>query len=57
MVLAAEKAFFGEHFIISVGELSIDEIFHILDDAAGVKAPATLGPNFLFRDDFGTGSV
>ncbi len=40
MVLAAEKAPSGEHFIISAGELSIGEMFKILGDAAGVKAPA-----------------
>ena len=40
MVLAAEKASSGEHFIISAGELSIGEMFKILGDAAGVKAPA-----------------
>ncbi|EKV03652.1 nucleoside-diphosphate-sugar epimerase [Leptolyngbya sp. PCC 7375] len=40
MVLAAEKAPSGEHFIISAGELSIGEMFKILGDAVGVKAPA-----------------
>ncbi|MBT9313885.1 Rossmann-fold NAD(P)-binding domain-containing protein [Leptothoe spongobia] len=40
MVLAAEKAPSGEHFIISAGELSIGEMFKILGEAAGVKAPA-----------------
>ncbi|MBT9311191.1 NAD-dependent epimerase/dehydratase family protein [Leptothoe kymatousa] len=40
MVLAVEKAPSGEHFIISAGELSIGEMFQILGDAAGVKAPA-----------------
>ena len=40
MVLAAEKAPSGEHFIISAGELSIGEMFKILGNAAGVKAPA-----------------
>lgn len=40
MVLAAEKAPSGEHFIISAGELSIGEMFQILGQAAGVKAPA-----------------
>ena len=40
MVLAAKKAPSGEHFIISAGELSIGEMFEILGDAAGVKAPA-----------------
>lgn len=40
MVLAAEKAPSGEHFIISAGELSIGEMFKILGDVAGVKAPA-----------------
>ncbi|NEQ52296.1 MAG: NAD-dependent epimerase/dehydratase family protein [Leptolyngbya sp. SIO3F4] len=40
MVLAAEKAPSGEHFIISAGELSIGEMFKILGDAAGVSAPA-----------------
>lgn len=40
MVLAAEKAPSGEHFIISAGELSIGEMFQILGEAAGVKAPA-----------------
>ncbi|MFG6106482.1 NAD-dependent epimerase/dehydratase family protein [Leptothoe sp. EHU-05/26/07-4] len=40
MVLAADKAPPGEHFIISAGELSIGEMFKILGDAAGVKAPA-----------------
>ncbi|MEM9485081.1 MAG: epimerase, partial [Cyanobacteria bacterium P01_F01_bin.116] len=40
MVLAAEKASSGEHFIISAGELSIGEMFKILGDAVGVKAPA-----------------
>lgn len=39
MVLAAEKAPSGEHFIISAGELSIGEMFKILGDAAGVKPP------------------
>ena len=40
MVLAAEKAPSGEHFIISAGELSIGEMFKILGQAASVKAPA-----------------
>ena len=40
MVLAAEKAPSGEHFIISAGELSIGEMFKVLGQAAGVKAPA-----------------
>ncbi len=40
MVLAAEKAPSGEHFIISAGELSIGEMFQILGDAVGIKAPA-----------------
>ena len=40
MVLAAKKAPSGEHFIISAGELSIGEMFEILGDVAGVKAPA-----------------
>ncbi|MEM1239140.1 MAG: NAD-dependent epimerase/dehydratase family protein [Cyanobacteria bacterium P01_H01_bin.26] len=40
MVLATEKAPSGEHFIISAGELSIGEMFQILGQAAGVKAPA-----------------
>ncbi|MGD1855686.1 MAG: NAD-dependent epimerase/dehydratase family protein [Leptolyngbyaceae cyanobacterium] len=40
MVLAAEKAPSGEHFIISAGELSIGEMFQILGDAVGAKAPA-----------------
>lgn len=40
MVLAAEKAPSGEHFIISAGELSIGEMFKILGNSAGVKAPA-----------------
>ncbi|MFG6099367.1 NAD-dependent epimerase/dehydratase family protein [Leptothoe sp. ISB3NOV94-8A] len=40
MVLAAEKAPSGEHFIISAGELSIGEMFKILGDAVGVSAPA-----------------
>ncbi|MBX2865050.1 MAG: NAD-dependent epimerase/dehydratase family protein [Leptolyngbyaceae cyanobacterium MAG.088] len=39
MVLAAEKAPSGEHFIISAGELSIGKMFKILGDAVGVKAP------------------
>ncbi|MEM9266394.1 MAG: NAD-dependent epimerase/dehydratase family protein [Cyanobacteria bacterium P01_F01_bin.13] len=39
MVLAAEKAPSGEHFIISAGELSIGEMFKILGDTVGVKAP------------------
>ncbi|MEM9805507.1 MAG: NAD-dependent epimerase/dehydratase family protein [Cyanobacteria bacterium P01_D01_bin.56] len=39
MVLAAAKAPSGEHFIISAGELSIGEMFKILGDVAGVKAP------------------
>ena len=40
MVLAAEKAPSGEHFIISAGELSIGEMFQILGDAVSAKAPA-----------------
>ncbi|NEP63035.1 MAG: NAD-dependent epimerase/dehydratase family protein, partial [Symploca sp. SIO2G7] len=48
MVLAAEKAPSGEHFIISAGELSIGEMFQILGDAAGVKAPAD-APKQLVR--------
>ncbi|MDV3347484.1 NAD-dependent epimerase/dehydratase family protein [Leptothoe sp. LEGE 181152] len=40
MVLAAEKAPSGEHFIISAGELSIGEMFKILGDGVGVSAPA-----------------
>lgn len=40
MVLAAEKADSGEHFIISAGELSIGEMFQILGRAAGVEPPA-----------------
>ncbi|MEM7065685.1 MAG: NAD-dependent epimerase/dehydratase family protein [Cyanobacteria bacterium P01_B01_bin.77] len=48
MVLAAEKAPSGEHFIISAGELSIGEMFEILGQAAGVKAPAD-APKLLVR--------
>ena len=40
MVLAAEKAPSGKHFIISAGELSIGEMFKILGQTASVKAPA-----------------
>ena len=40
MVLAAEKAPSGEHFIISAGELSIGEMFKILGNSSGIKAPA-----------------
>lgn len=40
MVLAADKAPSGEHFIISAGELSIGQMFQILGGAVGVKAPA-----------------
>ncbi|MBE9067068.1 hypothetical protein IQ260_10415 [Leptolyngbya cf. ectocarpi LEGE 11479] len=48
MVLAAEKAPSGEHFIISAGELSIGEMFQILGQSAGVKAP-TDAPKPLVR--------
>ncbi|MBT9313887.1 NAD-dependent epimerase/dehydratase family protein [Leptothoe spongobia] len=48
MLLAAEKAPSGEHFIISAGELSIGEMFNILGDAAGVKAPVD-APKSLVR--------
>ncbi|MEM7795748.1 MAG: NAD-dependent epimerase/dehydratase family protein [Cyanobacteria bacterium P01_C01_bin.118] len=48
MVLAAEKAPSGEHFIITAGELSIGEMFKILGDAVGVKAPAD-APKSLVR--------
>ena len=40
MMLAAEKAPSGEHFIISAGELSIGEMFKVLGEASGVKPPA-----------------
>ena len=40
MVLAAEKAPSGKHFIISAGELSIGEMVKILGQTASVKAPA-----------------
>lgn len=40
MILAAEKAKRGEHYIISAGELPLREMFEILSEQTGVSTPA-----------------
>ncbi|MBW4489091.1 MAG: NAD-dependent epimerase/dehydratase family protein [Trichocoleus desertorum ATA4-8-CV12] len=48
MILAAEKAPTGEHYIISAGDLTTREMFQIVGQQAGVPAPAE-APKALVR--------
>lgn len=48
MILAAEKAPPGEHYIISTGDLTTREMFQIVGQQAGVPAPAE-APKALVR--------
>ena len=48
MILAAEKAPLGEHYIISAGDLTTREMFQIVGQQAGVPAPAE-APKALVR--------
>ncbi len=48
MLLAAEKAPAGEHYIISAGDLTTREMFQILSRETGVPAPAE-APQWLVR--------
>ncbi|WP_448597491.1 NAD-dependent epimerase/dehydratase family protein [Thermoleptolyngbya sp.] len=44
MLLAAEKAPRGEHYIISTGEMTTREMFALLSETSGVPAPAEIPP-------------
>ncbi|MBD2096029.1 NAD-dependent epimerase/dehydratase family protein [Trichocoleus sp. FACHB-591] len=48
MLLAAEKAPTGEHYIISAGDLTTREMFQIVGQQAGIAAPAE-APKALVR--------
>ena len=48
MILAAEKAPPGEHYIISAGDLTTREMFQIVGQQAGIPAPAE-APKALVR--------
>nr|WP_290220885.1 NAD-dependent epimerase/dehydratase family protein [Trichocoleus desertorum] len=48
MILAAEKAPTGEHYIVSAGDLTTREMFQIVGQQAGVPAPAE-APKALVR--------
>jgi len=48
MILAAEKAKPGEHYIISAGDLTTREMFAILERETGIPAPRE-APEFLVR--------
>jgi nucleoside-diphosphate-sugar epimerase len=48
MILAAEKAPTGEHYILSTGELSTRDMFDFLSRESGVPAPKEV-PEFLVR--------